>query len=246
MADAPEKDQLSESSLLAPGLIHEMRHPLLGIKAGLELLAQELGPSITQLEDWQMVAAQVTRLEELFRSYQELFVPQRREAPFEVEPVVQRSIDLLAWRLRRLGPRFGWQRGNQQQGRGSPQAVLHATTNLLMNALDAVDEAGGEGRIAVRVFDAPSEVRISDEGTGIPNDVAARIFEPRFTTKPAGKGTGLGLCIARQAMQRSGGDVVLVAAEDPRRLDWARTEFVIALAPPAAPGALSAEAERAD
>jgi signal transduction histidine kinase len=246
MADAPEKEQLSESNLLAPGLIHEMRHPLLGIKAGLELLARQLGPSAVQLEDWQMVAAQVTRLEELFRTYQELFAPQLRETPFEVEPVVQRSIDLLAWRLRRLGARFGWQRGNQQHGRGSPQAVLHATTNLLMNALDAVDEAGGNGRIAVRVFGSPSEVRISDEGAGIPSDVAARIFEPRFTTKPVGKGTGLGLCIARQAMQRSGGDVLLVAAEDPRRLPWARTEFAIALGVPAAPGALGAQAEQAD
>jgi signal transduction histidine kinase len=229
VADAPDREQCLESSLLAPGLIHEMRHPLLGIKAGLQLLAQQLGPSVVQLEDWQMVSAQVTRIEELFRSYQELFTPQWRDATFEVEPVVQRSIDLLAWRLRGLGSRFGWQRGNAQKGCGSPQAVLHATTNLLMNALDAVEEAGGKGRVAVRLFASPAEVRISDEGAGIPSEVAARIFEPRFTTKPVGKGTGLGLSIARQAMQRSGGDVCLVDAADPRRLPWARTEFSIAL-----------------
>jgi signal transduction histidine kinase len=229
MSEATDQQQLAESSLLAPGLIHEMRHPLLGIKAGLQLLAQELGEAVTKHEDWQMVSAQVARLEELFRTYQELFAPQWRDSLFEVGPVVQRAIDLLAWRLRRLGPRFGWQKGTSPKGAGSPQAVLHATTNLLMNALDAVEEAGGKGRVEVRLLQSPAEIRISDEGSGVSTDVAGRIFEPRFTTKPIGKGTGLGLHIARQAMQRSGGDVRLVEASDPRRLPWARTEFSIAL-----------------
>src|SRR5450432_1187857 len=204
MDDAQDEEQLQESSLLGPGLIHEMRHPLMGIKAGLQLLSQQVGPAVVQLEDWQMVSAQVARLEELFRTYQELFTPQPRKSTFELGPVVQRAIDLLAWRLRRLGARFVWQRGLSQQSLGSPQAVLHSTTNLLMNALDAVEEAGKGGRVAVRLLENPGEIRISDEGTGIPADVAAHIFQPRFTTKPLGKGTGLGLHIARQAMQRAG------------------------------------------
>jgi two-component system NtrC family sensor kinase len=229
MNEPPDEEQLSESSLLIPGLIHEMRHPLMGIKAGLQLLTQQLGPSVAKLEDWQMISAQLARLEELFRTYQELFTPPRRASLFPLEPVVQRAIDLLAWRLRRLGSRFVWQRGLAQQGSGSPQAVLHSTTNLLMNALDAVEEAGISGRVAVRLLESPAEIRISDEGTGIPAAVARRIFEPRFTTKPIGKGTGLGLHIARQAMQRAGGDVRLVDADDARKLPWARTEFAILL-----------------
>jgi signal transduction histidine kinase len=227
MEDLPDEEQLRESSLLAPGLIHEMRHPLMGIKAGMQLLSQELGAKVSALEDWQMMSAQVARLEELFRTYQELFTPTPRRADFEVEPVVQRAIDLLAWRLRRLGTRFGWQRGVSHHGSGSPQAVLHATTNLLMNALDAIEEAGGGGRVAVRLLQAPGEIRISDEGSGIPESIAEHIFRPRFTTKPQGKGTGLGLHIAREAMQRSGGDVRLVALTDADRLPWARTEFAI-------------------
>jgi two-component system NtrC family sensor kinase len=229
MPDQADEDQLSESSLLVPGLIHEMRHPLMGIKAGLQLLTQQLGTQVSLLEDWKMVTAQVARLEELFRTYQELFTPQLRPVEFELEAVLQRSIDLLAWRLRRLGTRFVWQRGVSQQAEGSPQAVLHSTTNLLMNALDAVDDTGVTGRVAVRLLENPAEIRISDEGSGITADVAAQIFQPRFTTKPLGKGTGLGLHIARQAMQRSGGDVLLVDSGDPRRLPWARTEFAILL-----------------
>ena len=224
-----DEEQQSETSLLGPGLIHEMRHPLMGIKAGLQLLGAQLGPEAVKLDDWRMIAAQVARLEELFRTYQELFAPHQKRLHFEVEPVVQRSIDLLAWRLRPLGARFGWTAGAGHTGLGSPQAVLHATTNLLMNALDAVEEAGGTGRVAVRITEAPLEIRISDEGTGIAPEVAERLFEARFTTKPQGKGTGLGLNIAKQAMQRTGGDVRLVPPGDARRLDWARTEFAVDL-----------------
>ncbi|HEX4386274.1 MAG TPA: HAMP domain-containing sensor histidine kinase [Myxococcales bacterium] len=229
MDENQDEEQMTAASLLGPGLIHEMRHPLMGIKAGMQLLSQQLGKTVSALEDWQMMSAQVARLEELFRTYQELFTPPLRLSDFEVEPVVQRAIDLLAWRLRRLGARFAWQRGVSQQGSGSPQAVLHATTNLLMNALDAIEEAGGSGRVAVRMLQIPGEIRISDEGIGIPASVAGQIFQPRFTTKPQGKGTGLGLHIARQAMQRSGGDVRLVDPGDSLRLPWARTEFAIML-----------------
>jgi signal transduction histidine kinase len=80
-------------------------------------------------------------------------------------------------------------------------------TNLLDNAADAV--AGSGGTIAVRT--APSEgglsVQITDSGPGIPADVRGRIFDPFFTTKEAGKGTGLGLEIAKRIVLRHGGDI---------------------------------------
>jgi signal transduction histidine kinase len=234
LPDEPEsaaRERREEAELLGPGLIHEMRHPLMGIKAGLELIARQLGTSATSLEDWEMVSAQVARLEELFRSYQQLFTPESSPmSRFAVEPVVQRAVDLVAVRVRRLGKRFEWVREAPHHGTGIPNAVLHAVINLLVNAVDAVEEAGG-GRVAVRVLDGPLQVRVSDEGNGIPQENLVRVFEARFTTKPAGRGTGLGLHIARQAMTRAGGDVRLVDAADPRRLPWAKTEFVVEIAP---------------
>jgi signal transduction histidine kinase len=76
------------------------------------------------------------------------------------------------------------------------------------------------------------DVRISDEGPGIPAPLRARIFEARFTTKPPGRGSGLGLHVARRLMARQGGDVFLVPDADPARLPWAATEFCIAVPPP--------------
>src|SRR5439155_16463191 len=98
-----------------------------------------LGPKVTALDDWELVTSQVARLEELFRSYQQLFSPTSvQPVRFAVEPVVQRATDLLAWRLRRLGGRFEWRREGDHGARASPTALLHAAINLLANAIDAV------------------------------------------------------------------------------------------------------------
>jgi signal transduction histidine kinase len=80
-------------------------------------------------------------------------------------------------------------------------------TNLINNAVDAMD---GRGTLAVRTrLDGDRVlVEIGDTGPGIPEAVAAHIFEPFYTTKPVGKGTGLGLDICwRIVVQRHGGDL---------------------------------------
>ena len=107
--------------------------------------------------------------------------------------------------------------------------MLHAVTNVLVNAVDAAEVAGNGARVQLRVLpgNAAVEVRVSDEGTGIPPRDRARLFQPRFTTKERGKGNGLGLHIARTMMRNHGGGIRLVDEGDPERAPWARTEFSI-------------------
>ncbi|MBF5042030.1 MULTISPECIES: response regulator [Myxococcaceae] len=220
--------------LLTPGLVHEMRHPLLGIKAGLQFLERRLGESLSGLEEWSLVKGQLGRLEELFRNYEEFLHPEMvQPAPFEVHEAMGRALMLLRFQLRKLGPRFTVE-GDEpgRRARGTPTALVHALTNVLANALDALAEAGGTGRLALRTLtlaDGALEVRVSDEGPGIPPDLAESIFEPRFTTKPPGKGSGLGLSVARHMLASAGGSICLVQPGDPLRLAWARTEFAIHL-----------------
>jgi signal transduction histidine kinase len=217
-----------DDALLEAELLHEMRHPLLGIKAGLELLSRALGPQLTGLDDFRLVTSQVARMEELLRSWQDLFAsPLSGAATFTVEPIVSRALDLFGHRLRPFGDRFSFVPDAEAKGHGVAQALLHATSNVVANALDEAER--GQGRLLVRVLDGGHEiqVRVSDEGSGIAAADRERIFARRFTTKE--RGNGLGLYIAHSLMERSGGRVWLVSEDDPSRAAWARTEFAISL-----------------
>ena len=79
-------------------------------------------------------------------------------------------------------------------------------TNILDNAIDAM---GGRGRIQIRAFarDRDLVVEICDDGPGMPPEVRERIFEPFYTTKPPGSGTGLGMHIAHNVVGRHGGRI---------------------------------------
>jgi signal transduction histidine kinase len=79
-------------------------------------------------------------------------------------------------------------------------------TNILDNAIDAMD-GGGEIRIRAFTRDADVVVEICDDGPGMPPEVRERIFEPFYTTKPPGSGTGLGLHISHNVVARHGGRI---------------------------------------
>ena len=84
-------------------------------------------------------------------------------------------------------------------------------TNLLNNACDAIGEAHpnemGHIDIVTSFEDGRIRVRISNNGSPIPDEVSVKIFDPFFTTKPVGKGTGLGLGICTGILQRCGGTI---------------------------------------
>ena len=105
-----------------------------------------------------------------------------------------------------------------------PGALQQVWTNLITNALDAVDD---HGRIELRVSQAaPRTVRVEviDDGPGIPTQLQSRIFEPRFTTKNGRVqfGLGLGLSIARQIVEEHHGSITVESRPG-------RTRFAVVL-----------------
>jgi len=88
----------------------------------------------------------------------------------------------------------------------NPQQINQVITNLLVNAVHAID---GHGRISVYTASEGNQVvlTIVDTGRGIPVEIRNRIFDPFFTTKEIGKGTGLGLSISYDIVERHGGEI---------------------------------------
>jgi signal transduction histidine kinase len=99
-------------------------------------------------------------------------------------------------------------------------------SNLLDNALDAAPK---EGHVEVLAERQGKDVlvRVIDDGAGIPPDLAKRIFDPFYTTKPVGEGTGLGLDISRRLVRRHDGQIEFTSRPG-------RTEFRVTLPGPAA------------
>ena len=87
-----------------------------------------------------------------------------------------------------------------------PQLLNQVFMNLLVNAAQAIDDRG-EIRIKTRADNGFLEIKISDTGSGIPKENLPRIFDPFFTTKEVGKGTGMGLNVAYNIIQKHHGKI---------------------------------------
>ena len=118
----------------------------------------------------------------------------------------------------------------------SPSQVNQVFLNLVNNAAQAIDPAGGTITLTTRrEGDAHVAVEVEDNGKGIPPDVLPKIFDPFFTTKEVGKGTGLGLSICYKIVEQHGGKITVDSAIG----IGTKFKVVLPLTPPA-PEALEA------
>jgi C4-dicarboxylate-specific signal transduction histidine kinase len=89
--------------------------------------------------------------------------------------------------------------------------------NLLVNSADAMEEAGTSTPwvlVSAKRVEDGVQIAVQDNGPGIPADVAAHLFEPFVTSKPVGKGTGLGLALSREYVASFGGRLELQSSPD--------------------------------
>ena len=97
-----------------------------------------------------------------------------------------------------------------------PQDIGRVLLNLINNAFQACTEPSGSAaagvekplvQVSTRKSDNGIEIRVSDNGSRIPDDIKDKIFQPFFTTKPTGQGTGLGLSLSYDIVKAHGGEL---------------------------------------
>lgn len=182
---------------LASGLAHEIRNPLAGIKAGLQLLGQvDLDQDQAQRLG-RVVRRDIDRLDGLLRDFLVFAKPtESKPEPVRIGEVVRESLTITSPRHPDVevlvdegldGIEWKWDKGHLHQ----------VVMNLLINAMQAVD---GEQTSRVSAgYEVNGEVGclvIKDSGPGIDEGLTNRLFDPFFTTKTGG--TGLGLAIAHR------------------------------------------------
>jgi signal transduction histidine kinase len=92
--------------------------------------------------------------------------------------------------------------------KGNPDELLHVFVNLITNAVQAMDHEGIL-TLETAAVAGTTQIRVSDTGCGIPQELLGRIFEPFFTTKPPGKGTGLGLYNIKSVIHHMNGTIAV-------------------------------------
>jgi signal transduction histidine kinase len=164
-------------------------------------------------------------------------------APVDVREGVDTTLTLLAHKLRDRRVALDREYAPALPAvRGFAGELNQVWTNLLDNAIDAAAEAhGADGaatppadgaRVRVRAFADGADavvVEVEDNGGGVPDELRTRVWEPFFTTKPVGRGTGLGLDIARHVVEEQHGGTLTLDTRP------GRTVFAVRL--PAAPTA---------
>lgn len=100
--------------------------------------------------------------------------------------------------------------------------------NLIVNAAHAIEDRGDSGesgqiRIRTALNAGAVECRVSDNGSGMPNDIASKVFDPFFTTKDPGRGTGQGLSIVHSIVTQSHGGEISVETEQGKGTDFILT-----------------------
>ena len=208
-----QTQKLEAVGQLTGGVAHDFNNLLTVIIGGLNMLLKRMeDPKQRQIAEHMLEAAQ--RGDKLTKQLLAFSRGQRLElAPVDLhalalgmEELLRRSIDAQAALSFNLHPNARWVRSDANQ-------LELAILNLVINARDAMPD-GGRIEIRVEPGKKPDVIALSviDNGMGMPKDVIDRAMEPFFTTKPAGKGTGLGLAQVYGAARQSGGSVDIDSA----------------------------------
>ncbi|MFO0934542.1 MAG: ATP-binding protein [Planctomycetota bacterium] len=199
---------------LAGGVAHEFNNLLTAILARLQLLALEplsasLQKEIGMVQRTALDAAEVVRRLQSFSRSQ-------RQADFQRVDLGEVCADVVEflrplWSARRMSGRASvlvhLRAARGHIVLGDPTELREVITNLLKNALEALDSGGS---IVISVTERGSHVvaTVEDDGPGISAELRAKLFTPFFTTKGE-RGTGLGLCLSQQIVERHGGEISL-------------------------------------
>jgi signal transduction histidine kinase len=193
------------------GVAHEIRNPLGGIEIYAGLIADDLPEGDTRKQHIQKVIGEVRTLNQVISE----FLDFARPAPPSPEPIavgqlVEDAAFLLAPDMEKAGIRYRQDVAAELRGYGDTEQIKRALFNLMKNAVQAM-RRGGELQVQGTRRNGEVVIEVRDTGPGMSRAVQERLFEPFFSTRE--KGSGLGMAIVQQALEKNRGRVELQSTE---------------------------------
>ncbi len=207
------RDRLSSLGLLAAGIAHEINNPMTFVTSNVSALVDDMREADAlpgALRDY--VDEILPETVEGIRRVNAIVADLRRFARGDIDGMVEYDLNVeiaAAVRISRShikdGCRIDLELGEIPTLFGRPRQIAQTAVNLIVNAAQAME--GRSGVITVATLGEPSGavLVVRDDGVGMSAETVGRLFQPFFTTKPVGQGTGLGLSVAYGIVKAHGG-----------------------------------------
>ncbi|MFH1429568.1 MAG: [Fe-Fe] hydrogenase large subunit C-terminal domain-containing protein [Candidatus Margulisiibacteriota bacterium] len=220
LADAKQalvqSEKLASMGQLAAGIAHEVNNPLGIILMYANLLLEKCADNELMKEDMTMIACQAERCRKIVSGLLN-FARQNKtlRQPVDINELIRETIvtlslpDNVSVTIKKNSEKPVAEVDRDQ--------IAQVLINLLTNASDAI--IGPDGCITIETMDMDKQitVRIIDNGVGIPEEKQSRIFDPFYTTKPVGRGTGLGLAVVYGIIKMHRGDIKVTSNTDSKK-----------------------------
>ncbi|UCF93271.1 MAG: PAS domain S-box protein [Desulfobacterales bacterium] len=207
-----QADRLASIGQLSSGIAHEINNPLSIILGYSQLLLRQASPETERHQDLKTIEKHVRHCKSIV---EDLLSFARRSEPKKETVNLNQAIDDVLSFIHRNSDNDKIEIRKEYDPQIPPlfldeKKIKQVLINLIMNARHAV---GKTGVIRLSTAFAPSTrevtINVSDDGYGIEAKNLSRIFNPFFTTKPTGEGTGLGLSVSYGIIKKHGGDILV-------------------------------------
>ncbi len=206
-----QSEKLAAVGQLAAGLAHEINNPLTAIIANAQLIKRDLPPDDDMQELVDLIALAGARANQVVRNLLDLA---RREqynfTPTDINQTIQNALSLLQHDVVARSVELTFEPHEDIPKVIASQDHLQGVwLNLLTNAMDSLESDRREIRIETKQQGNEVFVIVADTGKGITPENLSRIFEPFYTTKAPGQGTGLGLSVCHRIIKQHGGRILV-------------------------------------
>ena len=192
-------ERLAAIEAMASGLVHEVRNPLVALKTFTQMLPVKGGDRVFRDNFARVVGREIERIDELLNRFRALANPPVQPlVPLDIAGPLEASLELIRTRLETQRIHLNYTTAvSPSLVLGNASQIEQLFLNLLLNAIEAMGE---RGELSVRVSETDTvigravRVEVSDTGSGIPEEILPRIFNPFVTTKTQGTGLGLAIC----------------------------------------------------
>jgi PAS domain S-box-containing protein len=213
-----QREKLAALGTLLAGVAHELNNPLSVVVARAVLLEEQGDPAT------QVVAGKIRTAAERCARIVRTFLGMARQQPPErgpvaIDEVVTAALDMTAYALRTSSIEVTLDQASDMPHVLADADQIHQVLlNLIINAQQALQEHPAPRQIHLITRHDPGadrvRITVADNGPGIASHLRARVFEPYFTTKPTGIGTGMGLAVSLGIVEAHGGELTLECPGD--------------------------------